>query len=254
MKKFLIAFLMSCAIIPATTANAAKVETQAPTKYELGNFDFSFQPKEDVTFKETTFEAQPAAQPEEKTIQVKTTSPINAQKEIVKQVKQDAKTMTEDAKELGNSVKTNIEEKADKVENSVKTDSEKIKSELQTKTEKADKTVKTEADKAKVKVEKKFEQSENAVKTQTEKLERTTDKVKEDVQKEFNNIKEFPKEQMLDKTNIQEKKLLEKGKQKSFNAPKEEKEVKFDKNKPPFKFQINQIPYSGTSSSTVERL
>lgn len=244
---------MSCAILPATTANAAKVETQAPTKYELGNFDFSFQPKE-VTVKETTFEAQPTVQSEEKTIQVKTTSPINAQKEIVKQVKKDAKTVTEDAKEIGNSVKTNIEEKADKVEKSVKTDSEKIKSEIQTKTENADKAVKTEADKAKVKVEKQFEQSKNAVKTQSEKLERTTDKVKDDVQEKFNNIKELPQEQMLDKTNIQEKKLLEKGKQKSFNTPKEEKEVKFDKNKPPFKFQINQIPYSGTSSSTVERL
>lgn len=239
MKKFLIAVLMTFAIIPTTAANAAKVETQPPAKYELGNFDFSFTPKEEGTVKQTTFEAQPVIEQEAKTIQIKTTSPINTQKEIVKQVKQDAKNITEDTKEIGNSIKTNAEEKADKVEFSIKKDSEKIEA---------------EANKEKVKIEKNIEQTENAAKTQKEKIERTTDKINNDVKKEFNNIKEMPKEQMLDKSNIQEKKLLEKGKQKSFNSEKEEKEVKFDKNKPPFKFQINSIPYSGSSTSTVERL
>lgn len=215
MKKFFIAVMVSFAIMPVVslTSNSADISSNAPDKYELGTYEFSFKKEDNSSLKDIETNSQDVKSPASvvnetpKTIEVKSTSTINTQKEIVKQVKQDADVVKKDIKDFGND----------------------INSATEIKTEEAKKSIEKEVYKA----------------------DENIDKVKENAKEKINKEKDSA-EQTLDKSKVETKKLLENTKKPKSIKP--EKPIKYDKDKPPVRFQINQIPYEGSSSSKIERL
>lgn len=96
----------------------------------------------------------------------------------------------------------------------------------------------------------KIKQDEKVVKEEINKIQNAT---KEDVSKIEQKGKEVTNvtEQKLDTTKVKTEQLLNKQRP---NVNKTEKPIKFDKDKPPFMFQIVPIQYDGTQTRTIERL
>lgn len=242
MKKIIIAFAVSSLAIAPVVAEELIPTPQAPTVYELGKYNFSFENKQkestvvpaanetkikesDLTPVNTKINTQkdvltPVTSeikiPGNEPVNTKINTQINAQKEIVEQIKNDR------------SVK-NIKNDTAEIKNTAQQQVEKVYEQVDVTKDKTEKEIINNLQKTEQKIDTTKTNTENTVKKEIRQTQQTIDKKKNKVKKEANKKSQF--------------------------STKQEKPVKYDSDKPPFKFQIRPIEYKGsTTKSVIESL
>ncbi len=222
MKKFLIAILISAMTGTAVLAEP-QTNTKNPEKYELGKYNFNFNTinSEPVSTQEpslntdkTDIKTQIKLEPTIKPISKK----IVPQKDLIEQIKSEENKTTD-----------LLKEKSSEIDKTIKQDAEKTTEKINITKDKTEEIIK--------------ENSEKTQQLYDNARLKTDDTVKKEIKKiEQNYGKTYDK---IDKSN---------GLNQKSGISTKEKQVKFDKDKPPFRFQIQQMQYQGESSTSIEKL
>lgn len=234
MKKIITALVLSSIAITPVMAEELISTPQTPAVYELGKYNFTFeQKKENIVPAKTEIKVQETTP---------ATTKINVQKDILKPVTSEIKTPSPDINPVNTKINTQKEIikqiKNDEVVKNIKKDAAEAKNVTEQQIEK----VYEQVDVTKNKTEKEIINN-------IQKTEQKIDKTKTNAEKTIN--KEIRQTQQT----IDKKKNKVKPNKKSQFSTKQEKPVKYDPDKPPFKFQIKEIQYKGsTTKSIIESL
>jgi len=244
MKKLAVSFVI--ALICSTVAYADnKVNKSAPVKYELGEYDFSFsQDKSKETVEVKNIAPVPSENPapvqkqemksapqQTSTFTIPSRNSLNAQKDIVNQVKLEEKKIEKETKsEIDKTQKTFIEEKA-KTQKLIDSQTQKVEKEIKFNFNKTEQNINNKAQEEAFKIKNNMQNAERDIKLD---LNSTEQKLEKKLKTEPN----YNNPQKINKSN---------------DKPINNKKNKGIENSP-FDFKIMDVQVIKEDSRTIEKL
>lgn len=232
MKKIIITLAVFSLAITAVSAEEFTTTPQTPALYELGKYNFTFEnkPKEEIVIPAASSIKTP------KSVSTPVNTKTNIQKDIVTP---EIKTPEKNLKPINTNINTQKE-----IVKQIKSDEELI-------TNIKKDTTEQQIEKTYEKVDVTKNKTEKEILDTLQKTEQNIDTTKVNTEKTIN--KEIRQtQQIIDKKKNKVKKAPNK---KSQFSTKQEKPVKYDPDKPPFRFQIKEIRYKDSSTKkTIESL